>query len=82
MEKFLFLLNIKGCSVSLITGTGGYKHNMLHALPLQAIFLGLQMTDVDLDVRLTALEENGGGNNQNGNKTRMPTAVAVCLSAC
>ena len=28
-------------------------------------FLGLQMTDVELDERVTALEENGG--NQNGN---------------
>ena len=32
-------------------------------------FLGLQMTDVELDARVTALEENdGGGNPQNGNK--------------
>ena len=26
------------------------------------------MTDVELDARVTALEENGGGNMQNGNK--------------
>ena len=26
---------------------------------------GLQMTDVELDARVTALEENGGGNTQN-----------------
>ena len=25
------------------------------------------MTDVELDERVTALEENGGGNTQNGN---------------
>ena len=29
-------------------------------------FLGLQTTDVELDARITALEENGGGNTQNG----------------
>ena len=29
---------------------------------------GLQMTDVELDARVTALEENGGGSAQNGNK--------------
>ena len=27
------------------------------------------MTDVELDARVTALEENGGGNAQNGNKS-------------
>ena len=32
---------------------------------------GLQMTDVELDARVTALEENGGGGAQNG----------TCLSA-
>ena len=26
------------------------------------------MTDVQLDARVTALEENGGGSTQNGNK--------------
>ena len=26
------------------------------------------MTDVELDARVTALEENGGGSNVNGNK--------------
>ena len=26
------------------------------------------MTDVDLDARVTVLEENGGGSAQNGNK--------------
>ena len=32
-------------------------------------FLGLQMTDVELDERVVALEEGGGGGNpQNGNK--------------
>ena len=32
-------------------------------------FLGLQMTDVELDERVTALEEGGGGGRpQNGNK--------------
>ena len=31
---------------------------------------GLQMTDVELDERVTALEENGGGNIQNGNKLK------------
>ena len=32
-------------------------------------FLGLQMTDVELDERVAALEEGGGGGNpQNGNK--------------
>ena len=29
-------------------------------------FLGLQMTDVELDARVTALEENGVGGSQNG----------------
>ena len=29
--------------------------------------LGLQMTDVELDARVTALEENGGGSAQNRN---------------
>ena len=28
------------------------------------------MTDVELDERVTALEENGGGNIQNGNKLK------------
>ena len=28
--------------------------------------IGLQMADVDLDARVTALEENSGGNSQNG----------------
>ena len=32
-----------------------------------SLFLGLQMTDVELDARVTALEENGGGNTDNGN---------------
>ena len=27
---------------------------------------GLQMTDVELDARVTALEDNGGGNSLNG----------------
>ena len=30
------------------------------------MFLGLQLTDVELDVRVTALEENTGGDAQNG----------------
>ena len=30
------------------------------------MFLGLQMTDVELDARVTALEENTGGGAQNG----------------
>ena len=30
------------------------------------IVLGLQMTDVELDARVTALEENDGGDAQNG----------------
>ena len=34
---------------------------------LKVYILGLQMTDVELDERVTALEENGGGGNpQNG----------------
>ena len=33
---------------------------------LFSYFLGLQMTDVELDERVAALEENGGGSNQNG----------------
>ena len=33
------------------------------------LLLGLQMTDVELDERVTALEENGGsGDTQNGRK--------------
>ena len=28
---------------------------------------GLQMTDVELDARVTALKENGGGSSPNGN---------------
>ena len=32
-----------------------------------SLFLGLQMTDVELDARVTVLEENGGGNTDNGN---------------
>ena len=31
-------------------------------------FSGLQTTDVELDERITALEENGGGGTQIGNK--------------
>ena len=34
-----------------------------HQFPLS----GLQITDVELDARVTALEENGGGNTDNGN---------------
>ena len=35
----------------------------------ESLLLGLQMTDVELDARVTALEENGGGGNtQNGNE--------------
>ena len=30
-------------------------------------YLDLQMTDVELDDRMTALDENGSGSNQNGN---------------
>ena len=38
-------------------------------LHVALLFLsGLQMTDVELDERVTALEENGGGSNGNGNK--------------
>ena len=29
------------------------------------------MTDVELDARVTALEENGGGNVQNGNSFKL-----------
>ena len=29
-------------------------------------YIGLQMTDVQLDARVSALEENGGGNPENG----------------
>ena len=36
------------------------------ALQLYSLFLGLQMADVDLDARITALEENGGSDSQNG----------------
>ena len=32
---------------------------------------GLQMTDVELDERVTALEENSGGDNQNGRKLKI-----------
>ena len=31
---------------------------------------GLQMTDVELDARVTALEENGGGSTLNGNNPK------------
>ena len=35
-------------------------------LKIYFMFLGLQMTDVELDERVTALEENSGGDTQNG----------------
>ena len=38
---------------------------------------GLQMTDVDLDARVTALEENGGGNSQNGKSFKITTDFAT-----
>ena len=38
---------------------------------VQCIYVSvLQMTDVDLDARVTALEENGDGSAQNGNNKR------------
>ena len=38
------------------------------------------MTDVELDARVTALEENGGGSVQNGSKLiREISLVFVCL---
>ena len=36
---------------------------------------GLQMTDVELDARVTALEENDGGNTLNGNNLNALLAV-------
>ena len=38
---------------------------------LMKFILDLQMTDVDLDDRVTALEENSGGNSQNGNSFKL-----------
>ena len=35
------------------------------------LLIGLQMTDVELDARVTVLEENGGGVIQNGTRKNL-----------
>ena len=39
------------------------------------------MTDVELDARVTALEESGGGNNQNSNKFNLIPFVSWYFTA-
>ena len=47
---------------------------------MQTVLLsGLQMTDVELDERVTALEENGEGSSQNGRKTNFYSVVGMCF---
>ena len=48
--------------------------NVKHTLINSMLWAGLQMTDVDLDARVTALEESSGGNSPNGNWFKLSEA--------
>ena len=61
-EKFNFF------TVVIFRENFSFKLSLILVI-INYIYLGLQMTDVELDERVTALEENnGGGNTENGNK--------------
>ena len=64
------LFNIQ-CFRKFLDRAGMKSHSLLYyniVINLQNVLLsGLQMTDIELDERVTALEENGGAcNSQNG----------------
>ena len=61
-------VNFKGFIFYLTTALKEFKITCNHIL-VHLSLTGLQMTDVDFDERITALEENGGDGSQNGRKS-------------